>query len=161
MTEQSDSPEFRNAVPTTVDEAPATAHAAFRPRCHDGTLASVRVQEFDSGSLFYATLPPTEPRSFGGSHLVISTTDGALPSSPASPRIHRSPATASAAASSLELSLPPCIRWPRPAWRSARGAQRMRPPSRPAHPGPSRRAAHVNSSASRSISKPSAHPPVR
>ncbi|MFI5521182.1 hypothetical protein [Streptomyces platensis] len=74
----SDSPKARSTAPTTVDEALTTARAHFRPRCHDGTLASLQVQEFDIGYLIYATFPPTEPRSFGGSHLVISKTDGAL-----------------------------------------------------------------------------------
>jgi hypothetical protein len=76
--DSSDSPEDRRTAPTTVDEALAIAHSHFRPRCHDGTLASVHVQEFDIGYLLYATFPPTEPRSFGGSHLIISKTDGAL-----------------------------------------------------------------------------------
>ncbi|WJY38149.1 hypothetical protein QT196_13085 [Streptomyces sp. P9-2B-2] len=74
----SDSPQGRSAAPTTVDEALTRARAHFRPRCHDGSLASLHVQEFDIGYLVYATFPPTEPRSFGGSHLVISKTDGAL-----------------------------------------------------------------------------------
>ncbi|MFG2094458.1 hypothetical protein [Streptomyces sp. NPDC048612] len=74
----SGSPEPRNAVPKAADEALTAARAHFRPRCHDGTPAAVHVREFDSGYLIYATYPPTEPRSFGGSHLVISKTDGAL-----------------------------------------------------------------------------------
>jgi len=73
-----DSPEGRSTVPTTVDEALTIARAHFRPRCNDRTLATVHVQEFDIGYLIYATFPPTEPRCFGGSHLVISKTDGAL-----------------------------------------------------------------------------------
>ncbi|MFF3543500.1 hypothetical protein [Streptomyces platensis] len=74
----SDSPEDRSAAPATVDEALTMARAHFRPRCHDGTLAPVHVQEFDIGYLIYATFPPTEPRSFGGSHLIISKADGTL-----------------------------------------------------------------------------------
>ncbi|MGY5123876.1 hypothetical protein [Streptomyces nigrescens] len=71
-------PEPENAPPATPEEALARARAHFRPRCRDGSPASVHVQEFDLGYLIYATFPPTEPRSFGGSHLVISKTDGAL-----------------------------------------------------------------------------------
>ncbi|MFJ9420052.1 hypothetical protein ACIRPT_38745 [Streptomyces sp. NPDC101227] len=67
-----------NAVPTTAEEALEIARTCFKPRCHDGTPASVHVEEFDIGYLIYATFPPTEPRSFGGSHLVISKTDGSL-----------------------------------------------------------------------------------
>ncbi|MFJ3948838.1 hypothetical protein ACIPXV_02025 [Streptomyces libani] len=74
----SDSPEYRNAVPQTADEALAMARAHFHPRCRDGSPASLHVQEFDLGYLIYATFPPTEPRSFGGSHLVVSKVDGAL-----------------------------------------------------------------------------------
>ncbi|MFE0374607.1 hypothetical protein ACFW1M_03280 [Streptomyces inhibens] len=80
---ETDTPEPENAVPTTAvptttEEALAIARTSFQPRCHDGTPASVHVQEFDIGYLVYATFPPTEPRSFGGSHLVISKADGAL-----------------------------------------------------------------------------------
>ncbi|MGY4967693.1 hypothetical protein ACWGCC_00330 [Streptomyces nigrescens] len=74
----SDSPESRNAVPKTAYEALAIARPHFHPRCRDGSPASLHVREFDLGYLIYATFPPTEPRSFGGSHLVVSKVDGAL-----------------------------------------------------------------------------------
>ncbi|ARH91124.1 hypothetical protein [Streptomyces sp. MOE7] len=64
-------------IPATPAEALEIASSSFRPRCHDGTLAPLHVEEFDIGYLIYATFPPTEPRSFGGSHLVISKSDGA------------------------------------------------------------------------------------
>ncbi|WP_327702728.1 hypothetical protein OG530_13445 [Streptomyces decoyicus] len=75
---ENDTPEPGNAPPTTVEEALAIARTRFRPLCHDGTPASVHIQEFDIGFLAYAVFPPTEPRSFGGSHLVISKADGRL-----------------------------------------------------------------------------------
>ncbi|MEU8783657.1 hypothetical protein [Streptomyces sp. NPDC048637] len=78
-------PEPENAAPATAEEALARARADFQPRCHDGTPASVHVQEFDLGYLIYATFPPTEPRSFGGSHLVVSKADGALTYVPSFP----------------------------------------------------------------------------
>ncbi|MEV0371878.1 hypothetical protein AB0I10_18940 [Streptomyces sp. NPDC050636] len=67
-----------NPVPTTAEEALEIARTRFRPRCHDGTPASVHVEEFDIGYVIYATFPPTEPPSFGGSHLVVSKADGKL-----------------------------------------------------------------------------------
>jgi hypothetical protein len=75
---EADPPEPKNATPASAEEALAIARAHFRPRCHDGTAASVHVQEFDLGYLIYARFPPTEPRSFGGTHLVISKVDGTL-----------------------------------------------------------------------------------
>ncbi|MFD5395591.1 hypothetical protein ACFWJW_15365 [Streptomyces sp. NPDC127097] len=65
-------------MPKTAGEALDPARVHFRPRCRDGTPASLHVQEFDIGHLVHATFPPTEPRSFGGSHLILSKTDGAL-----------------------------------------------------------------------------------
>ena len=62
--------------PRTADEALAIARTTFQPQCADGTPAALNVQEFDLGFLIYATFPPTEPPSYGGSHLVISKTDG-------------------------------------------------------------------------------------
>ncbi|MFF3543497.1 hypothetical protein ACFYXD_16855 [Streptomyces platensis] len=47
----------------------------------------MHVQEFDLGYLVYATFPPTEPRSFGGTHLVISKADGTPTFVPNFPRI--------------------------------------------------------------------------
>lgn len=73
-----DPPESENRVPTTVEEALEIAGTHFKPLCHDGTPAAVHVEEFDIGYLIYARFPPTEPRSFGGSHLIISKVDGAL-----------------------------------------------------------------------------------
>ncbi|WP_051817884.1 hypothetical protein [Streptomyces sp. NRRL S-1813] len=67
-----------DAAPATVEEALAIARTRFRPLCRGGTPASVHIQEFDIGFLAYAVFPPTEPRSFGGSHLVISKADGRL-----------------------------------------------------------------------------------
>ncbi|MET8475352.1 hypothetical protein ABZY90_28345 [Streptomyces sp. NPDC006422] len=63
-------------APRTADEALAIARTTFQPLCADGTPATLNVQEFDLGFLIYATFPPTEPPSYGGSHLVISKTDG-------------------------------------------------------------------------------------
>jgi hypothetical protein len=73
---ESDAPASGNRVPTTPEEALEIAGTHFKPRCRDGSPASVHVEEFDIGFLVYATFPPTEPRSFGGSHLIISKTDG-------------------------------------------------------------------------------------
>ncbi|MCR8575414.1 hypothetical protein [Streptomyces sp. Isolate_219] len=70
--------EPENTAPTTPEEALAIARPRFHPRCRDGSPASLHVQEFDLGYLIYATFPPAEPRSFGGSHLVVSKVDGAL-----------------------------------------------------------------------------------
>ncbi|MEU9487182.1 hypothetical protein AB0D83_26565 [Streptomyces decoyicus] len=74
---ETDPPDGGNPVPTTADEALEMARTAFKPRCHDGSLAALHVEEFDIGYLIYAKFPPTEPRSFGGSHLVIAKADGA------------------------------------------------------------------------------------
>ncbi|MET7796014.1 hypothetical protein [Streptomyces decoyicus] len=75
---ETDPPEAAKPVPpTTAEEALEIARTSFKPRCHDGTLAPLHVEEFDIGYLVYARFPPTEPRSFGGSHLVISKADGA------------------------------------------------------------------------------------
>ncbi|WP_245171954.1 hypothetical protein [Streptomyces decoyicus] len=63
--------------PTTVEQVLEMARTGFQPLCHDGTPAPLHVEEFDIGYLVYARFPPTEPRSFGGSHLVISKADGA------------------------------------------------------------------------------------
>ncbi len=82
---ENDPPDPENRVPTTPGEALEIAGIHFKPRCRDGSPASVHVEEFDIGFLVYATFPPTEPRSFGGSHLIISKTDGTptfVPNSP-------------------------------------------------------------------------------
>ncbi|MFE1173577.1 hypothetical protein [Streptomyces sp. NPDC058773] len=72
-------PDGTPAPPTTPEEALAIARSRqAQPTLADGSPAPMRVKEFDIGYLVYATFPPTEPRSFGGSHLVISKTDGAL-----------------------------------------------------------------------------------
>ncbi|WP_425828772.1 hypothetical protein [Streptomyces fractus] len=63
-------------APRTADEALAIARTTFQPLCADGTPATLNVQEFDLGFLVYATFPPTEPPSYGGSHLVVSKADG-------------------------------------------------------------------------------------
>ncbi|MFG2889174.1 hypothetical protein [Streptomyces sp. NPDC048248] len=73
---EDDPPEGENRVPATPEEALEIAGASFKPIYRDGTPASLRVEEFDIGYLILATFPPTEPRSFGGSHLIISKTDG-------------------------------------------------------------------------------------
>ncbi|WP_329394401.1 hypothetical protein OHA45_12870 [Streptomyces lydicus] len=78
MPETEPSVESAPRIPATAAEALEIASSRFRPRCHDGTLVPLHVEEFDIGYLIYATFPPTEPRSFGGSHLVISKSDGAL-----------------------------------------------------------------------------------
>ncbi|MER5438915.1 hypothetical protein [Streptomyces sp. NPDC002790] len=62
--------------PRTTDEALAIARTTFQPLCADGTPATLNVQEFDLGFLVYATFAPTEPPSYGGSHLVVSKADG-------------------------------------------------------------------------------------
>ncbi|MFC9233721.1 hypothetical protein ACFTZI_32990 [Streptomyces decoyicus] len=75
---ETDPPEAEKPVPpTTAEEVLETARTSFQPLCHDGTPAPLHVEEFDIGYLVYARFPPTEPRSFGGSHLVISKADGA------------------------------------------------------------------------------------
>ncbi|MGW9170258.1 hypothetical protein [Streptomyces decoyicus] len=75
---ETDPPEAETPVPpTTAEEVLEMARTSFQPLCHDGTPAPLHVEEFDIGYLVYARFPPTEPRSFGGSHLVISKADGA------------------------------------------------------------------------------------
>ncbi|BDM67436.1 hypothetical protein HEK616_09230 [Streptomyces nigrescens] len=78
MPETDPPPESAPRIPATPEEALEIAGSRFKPRCHDGTPAALHVEEFDIGYLVYATFPPTEPRSFGGSHVVISKADGAL-----------------------------------------------------------------------------------
>ncbi|MCL7495406.1 hypothetical protein M8I34_28965 [Streptomyces sp. MCA2] len=75
---ETDPPEAEKPVPpATADEALEMARTSFQPLCHDATPAPLYVEEFDIGYLVHARFPPTEPRSFGGSHLVISKADGA------------------------------------------------------------------------------------
>ncbi|MGY0491346.1 hypothetical protein [Streptomyces sp. WG-D5] len=62
--------------PRTADEALAIARTTYRPLCADGTPATLHVEEFDLGFLIHATYPPTDPPSYGGSHLVVSKADG-------------------------------------------------------------------------------------
>ncbi|MET8679859.1 hypothetical protein ABZW18_20330 [Streptomyces sp. NPDC004647] len=75
-------PESERPVPTSTEEALAIARTCFQPRCPDGSLAPLNVQEFDLGYLVYATFPPrpdpTVPPEQGGSHLVISKATGEL-----------------------------------------------------------------------------------
>ncbi|MEU9114472.1 hypothetical protein AB0D04_22440 [Streptomyces sp. NPDC048483] len=69
-------------MPTSAEEALAAARKHFRPRCEDGTLAPLHVEEFDIGYLIHATFPPrpdpTTPPPQGGSHLVIAKDNGQL-----------------------------------------------------------------------------------
>ncbi|MFD7293062.1 hypothetical protein ACFV9W_07205 [Streptomyces sp. NPDC059897] len=68
-------------VPTTADEALAAARSRFEVLDLEGNPASLHVVEFDIGFLVHAVMappPPGVPAPPGGSHMVISKSDGAV-----------------------------------------------------------------------------------
>ncbi|MGP4002254.1 hypothetical protein [Streptomyces sp. 8N706] len=79
---QPNQPESERGVPTSAEEALEMARLEFEPRLTDGSLAPLRVQEFDLGYLVYAVFPPnpnpTVPAALGGSNVMVSKATGKL-----------------------------------------------------------------------------------
>ncbi|MFZ3598905.1 hypothetical protein [Streptomyces sp. BH104] len=68
-------------VPATAEEALAAARSRFEVLDPAGNPAPLHVAEFDIGFLVHAVMPPPPPGTpapLGGSHMVISKTDGAV-----------------------------------------------------------------------------------
>ncbi|MGW1373898.1 hypothetical protein ACWD6P_06390 [Streptomyces sp. NPDC002446] len=76
-----DAPEPVQPIPTTAEEALAAARARFEVLDLEGNPAPLYVVEFDIGFLVHAVMPPPPPGTqapLGGSHMVISKSDGAV-----------------------------------------------------------------------------------
>ncbi|WP_245689329.1 hypothetical protein [Streptomyces chattanoogensis] len=74
-------PEPVQPIPATAEEALAAARARFEVRDPEGNPAPLYVVEFDIGFLVHAVMPPPPPGTqapLGGSHMVISKSDGAV-----------------------------------------------------------------------------------
>jgi hypothetical protein len=72
------------APPTTAEQALDIVRGRYaQPKLPDGTLAELRVEEFDIGYLVYAEFPPVtdaagrpQPAPPGGSKIVVSKENG-------------------------------------------------------------------------------------
>lgn len=76
-----DAPEPVQPIPATAEEALAAARARFEVLDLEGNPAPLYVVEFDIGFLVHAVMPPPPPGTqapLGGSHMVISKSDGAV-----------------------------------------------------------------------------------